>query len=472
MSFAITGNESVVIYGAGERGKLFADLFYKNGFQIKAILDKKADLLEPIRINNAITIPIVDPNQYVIESENEIVIISLSNGVHHEIIAEFLYKVGFKKIIYIPFRMENNKRLMSDMRQIFNEILEGKCLYDNVPEYSDITVVSFNCITSKKSHLIYMPVENIFTQENFEVGLENLNGVEYVKRKKVMETAGENLLNFKRYIGLYQYLDNAENDCSEYLDTQISNIENVHRERERILQDRYALFNIFEKAFAVNRDFFEDSAPTAAWNKKGYFNIIDGHHRAMYLVYKGVWDIPIRIREQDRQYISLWKQIKGKFWCESPFFVNWEATLAYRKQNAIICNVLLKKDVVGKKICIKLNDAGLLGRYCYRLGCKLCIDIESNEKAEFAKKIYDAFQFSENLKICTQIENEVIADIAILDEEYINQSKNISAQKYILKIEQDGGIYTYIKQKQLKYKWAGSFFDGRKKWQIVIIEKK
>lgn len=48
MSFAITGKESIVVYGAGERGKRFAELFCEQGFYVRAVLDRKR--IEPLRL--------------------------------------------------------------------------------------------------------------------------------------------------------------------------------------------------------------------------------------------------------------------------------------------------------------------------------------------------------------------------------------------------------------------------------------
>ena len=48
MSFAITGKEGIVIYGAGERGKRFAELFCERGFYVRAVLDRER--VEPLKL--------------------------------------------------------------------------------------------------------------------------------------------------------------------------------------------------------------------------------------------------------------------------------------------------------------------------------------------------------------------------------------------------------------------------------------
>ena len=46
-------------------------------------------------------------------------------------------------------------------------------------------------------------------------------------------------------------------------------------------------------------DYFIESSAYVRWNEKGYFNIIDGHHRASYLAYKGYQLIPVRMDKGD-----------------------------------------------------------------------------------------------------------------------------------------------------------------------------
>lgn len=48
MSFAVTGKENIVIYGAGQRGIKLAELFDEQGFYIRAILDRKR--IEPLKL--------------------------------------------------------------------------------------------------------------------------------------------------------------------------------------------------------------------------------------------------------------------------------------------------------------------------------------------------------------------------------------------------------------------------------------
>ena len=469
MSFTITGKEKIVIYGAGERGNRFAEFFYKNGFQVEAILDKRADEISEFKVGNAM-IQVVHPGQYVANVDDEIVIISLWNGLFHDEVAELLFERGFKNIIYLPMQKIRNRKSASEMRTIFNAIIEGQCYFESIPEYMEIITSSgFN--RENGNYIIHMPIENLFSEEEYILPIEELKGIELTKRKEIMKYAGENLVNYRVYLQLFQYLDKAEGECDDYIDTQVSKCDEKMDERKRILSDRYKLFQIYEEQFALDRNFFIDSASEVVWNKKGYFNIRDGHHRAIYLFYKGVWDIPVRVRESDVGFSKLWKQVPDTFWCESPYLINKGNSLFGRKLNLLICRAIAKKDIVGKKIYINLNDAGLLGRYCYRLGCKLCIDVESKEKAEFAQMIHDLFQFGECLNICTELKCKCEMDFAIMDERYLMLCERIMAQIYILKMKKEGTFYRNLKHNKIHYEELGKCFDGENEFIIVKLNK-
>ena len=203
----------------------------------------------------------------------------------------------------------------------------------------------------------------------------------------------------------------------------------------------------------------------------GYFNICDGHHRASYLYYKGVWDIPVCINEEDRKNVELWKQVPDTFWCESPYSIYQGNSLFCRKLNALICSAITKRDISGKKIYINLGDAGLLGRYCYRLGCKLCIDVESKEKADFAQVIHDLFQFAERLRICTKTDCRHEMDFAVMDEKYMESCEEILAQVYIIKMEWGGAFYKTMKHDMVHYEELGKCFDGENVYVIAKIRR-
>lgn len=363
--------------------------------------------------------------------------------------AEILYRIGFERIIYLPWKIEQNRKLMSDMRRIYNTMLAGKCLLSNIPSYSDIVKNLADDNLTDKDNVMYLPVEILFSAE---------------------ENNQENMINSKTLLGLYHYLDKAEGNCADYLREQIADSPNADANRVMRLKDRYQLYEYFEKAYRIHREFFEDSAPWVTWNRHGYFQLGDGAHRTSFLIYKGVQDLPVRIREEDRQYVELWKQVGEEFWSESPYLINREYPMFERKLNAVFCCALLRKDIIGKVIYIKLYDAGLLGRYCYHLRCAACIDVENDETIDFAKRIKHIFGFSEQLEICTKADAVRKIDIAVLDEKYLDHNEMVQADRYIIKLEMNGILHCRFMENNVKYQELDRLFDGDKIYAVLQME--
>lgn len=230
------------------------------------------------------------------------------------------------------------------------------------------------------------------------------------------------------------------------------------------------MFQLYEKEFGVNRDFFLDSAPKVIWNEKGYFNILDGHHRVMYLFYKGVWDIPVKICEKDKVYVEMLEKIPNTFFSESIHLVYTENAYFWRKKNFIISSLLMKKDLLNKSVYINLDDAGYLARYCCRLGCKQCIDIEVGDKYIFAKQLCDIFQYNDCLRICQNAEKDRKLDIAVIDEECINCFEEVQALRYIVKLEKNGNFHKKLVHKEIGYEHIGEAFDGEKEYLFFNIK--
>lgn len=313
----------------------------------------------------------------------------------------------------------------------------------------------------------------MFAEEQFDNSMEELHGIERQKRKYVLKYAGDSIVNLTPYYQLYRCLDKGEGECTDYLYTQIGN----DSEKGKILKDRYKLFEIYEKAFETNRDFFIDSAPRARWNKGGYFNIEDGHHRATYLFYKGIWDIPIRIQRTDQKYIETLVNLPDTFLCESFSLINKKSTLAWRKQNIFICRLLRRSVAFQKNVFVNLNDGGYISRYCCRMRCNQCIDVETKEKFDFAQRMSNIFCYQNLLTIDKRetLENaewKIETDIAVMDEEHIFDARNVCAAKYIIRLEENGVLHNKIRKEKIEYTYQGKFFDGEKTNLIIQIYNK
>ena len=109
-----------------------------------------------------------------------------------------------------------------------------------------------------------------------------------------------NFLANKREAEKESYLEFCEQSASAIGDIKITKAW-----RENVLRNRTKIYQQMCNALDLDSDFFIRTAPTATWNKKGYFNLTSGKHRATFLTSKGKRYIPLSILKSD--YL-LWLQ--------------------------------------------------------------------------------------------------------------------------------------------------------------------
>ncbi|MFR2694497.1 MAG: hypothetical protein ACLTBV_31760 [Enterocloster bolteae] len=68
---------------------------------------------------------------------------------------------------------------------------------------------------------------------------------------------------------------------------------------ELLIEKRFREFEIMQHELNCGMDFFINHPAKAKWNSKGYFNLIDGHHRTTFLYYSGITKIPVQITRGD-----------------------------------------------------------------------------------------------------------------------------------------------------------------------------
>ena len=68
---------------------------------------------------------------------------------------------------------------------------------------------------------------------------------------------------------------------------------------EQLIEKRFREFIIMQQRLNEGMEFFISHPAIAKWNNKGYFNLLDGHHRASFLYHSGLRKIPVRITKHD-----------------------------------------------------------------------------------------------------------------------------------------------------------------------------
>jgi len=233
--------------------------------------------------------PILDKDK-----KNFIVIICLQDALKHEEVAAKLYEKGYNKILFLPIGRKENSCEAQILRRLFMDLCYGEIIeWKYVPSYKREDI-------SEKDSIIFQCEEYVIFKCPFPLlfcGAGELNRGIIRSKTTLLEInkyADKNIVCLDYYYKLFLYFMEGQGDYSSYL-----RIQRKEGEEREFLENRRKLIFRYEHEFIRNSNFFQDAPLKAVWNKKGYFNIIDGHHRAVYLILKGIYYLPIVVERDD-----------------------------------------------------------------------------------------------------------------------------------------------------------------------------
>lgn len=284
--FSILANDRVMFYGypTYHHMKERCSELQQWGVHCLGYLDKNAQAISrKTGMKNIWTIDTLILDE--ISRKDTIIILLLQNGRIHGQIAEELYRKGFEKVLFVPRNLDSiwDKKMCN----AYNLFWEGDFgQLKNIPERSDWGKpmnADNHILTTGRYTTQKIPVSDIYTDNQ---------PVKFLPEKNISEESP--------YTELFEFLEDKKEDCPCY--AQMTGFKG--EQFEALLKDRKTLYEAYEHNWFHNKEFFYFSAPHVRWNEKGYFNIIDGHHRGIYLAYKGEKEIYVRARKED---IKLWE---------------------------------------------------------------------------------------------------------------------------------------------------------------------
>lgn len=414
--FDVDKNRQILFYGFSQfdmvRNK-YRDML-ECGYHVLGYIDKNA---ENIRKYEKVPCWNIESLPFEKDKRREmIIVILLQNGQIHEEVALHLEKEGFFNILFLPASLETKEQ--KHMCTVYNFFLEGD--YGQLKNISEVQFIVKRILSrrqiiqsSKNSKIVFVPTEILFMyQENID---EPRCNVRYDKK----------------YHELYDFLAGKREGCNSYL--QFMGVEG-EEEQKCLLNDRKKLYLKFECENNLETDFFVRSAANVKWNKNGYFNIVDGHHRVEFLVYREYRCIPVRMSEED---FELWKNKKQLKECieienircpiPNPSFLNssilylqiWRNVTDYMYYNIFSRD----KDVI-HMLEIDSYD-GYFARVCQLLGWTLSyIGVQSEEQLQICRQL-NKLLYQDNIKVVNYRE-EYCNDIQLM---YID-SREIDVKQF------------------------------------------
>lgn len=288
--YHIDRNDRVVIYGAGALGKAMA-VELKKEWNIVALFDQNAD-----NIVQDIDVPIYTLKEGISLLGSEItVIICIHNACLHASIAKNISMMGINRIIFAPVGKQFVSEYKDQMQEVYAHLFEKNIRsIEMVPYYDEMEICRWSkCIIRETQDIVVAWC-------NFEVLYISHSGLESERKKGIPLDKYIDLpvAAYRTLIEGYKYFQDGMSSIEEFVDSYKLR-ESANHNIKAFLQRRYAVYQMLENEWKTNQQYFEYAPVDVEWNQKGYFNITDGHNRAVYLHLKGLNWIPVRMSRTD-----------------------------------------------------------------------------------------------------------------------------------------------------------------------------
>lgn len=289
--FDLLEGSSVLIYGAGALGKKIYNQINKI-FDVRGFVDKRRITII-IDKNN---IPVYQPSELV-GLEQCSIIVCVHNASWHYEIAELLYNRGFSKILFLAVHKVYERDMAKSMNKAYSLFLEENYMeLKNIPSYNSLKNNIFleNVIRKSEKYVVSFCNREIIFSFN---GIEEHNKSKLKKEHLLYNDCP--LAGFETYISLMEYFIHAEKSPDKYVSLMKTLNNSFAMGETEFLDDQWNVYQLLECEYEKGLDSFQYAPLDVAWNEKGYFNILDGHHRAAFYYVKGMQYFPIRMKKED-----------------------------------------------------------------------------------------------------------------------------------------------------------------------------
>ncbi len=357
----ITKDSKIIIYGAAEAGRLYADLLSKMGYSIVAFLDRNAESLKNI---GEIPVYLPETDRIITQDKaNAIVIITVLNAYAHDLIARKLYKCGYENILFKHNILGEKNEATRELNKIYDGMyLKGDFLDVELPVYKSLSqenkkspvLEKDNCFT-----VAYIPAEVLFTGGKYyyenDIDTSNLP-------RKLQRNLNQNVLYFAKPYALFKAMDQNINDEDwyDFLDAYRmtreyeSGSNNIDQnEWNRHFNDRYKVYQIMENSLMINPSYFIENPISVTLGKNKKLEILDGVNRTGFLLTKKIYKFPCRLNNEE------WEAYYNKEQVEKVAeYVErcGEDIVYYPIPHSAFIYYLAKEDVLAQNIAVAVNQ--------------------------------------------------------------------------------------------------------------------
>lgn len=329
MGFCFHKDAKLVVYGASEMARIWAEKIQKKGFDVCAFLDGDAKSIEQV-----MGIPVITLEEWEYPSD-AIIIIMLKNATQHREVARHLYEKGVDQIIFFPMSTHGlNMKNVSRLRKVYNQCIRqsfdseipGIPFFGELLEERDKSeAIIYQC---SKEVVLWCPVELCYSISGVDRDVIWYSDcTEDARLLQMKYVFNKNIYNLLPYWELLDFCYGEIEECPLYLKVFGKSTQNRKEiyDDVRLLADRSRLVQLYEEEICKHKgiSFFEESPADALMGEKGKVVIRDGWHRSIFLARRGYKWIPVRITADEYE----------------SFFNNVAAEKLYRwlKENKIEC---------------------------------------------------------------------------------------------------------------------------------------
>lgn len=309
MCFTLDQNSKIIIYGAGGLGRKRAKQLIEAGYHVIGFLDKEAGLSKTV-----FDLPVCSPqsaSSVFSVQEDIVIIICVHNALWHQDIALLLNEFGYENILFLPIgeryvpskcmQLDDGYKHFAD--QNYREISE-------LPTYSTLTDVNLSvndAIIEENGEFVtvWMELTFIFTNEKLKK-----------RGNKLTHDFGDvSICALTPYIELFKYCKYGQGNLDLYCKAfkEVQNTIDTYTTDE-FVQDRLDLYEVLRTELNKGMSYFVNAAPLLKWNTRcHHFNVIEGHHRLIFLMVEGLRRVPVKISKKD---FNIWANERVFFECK------------------------------------------------------------------------------------------------------------------------------------------------------------
>lgn len=295
-TFSFSKDLQIILYGVNHASEEIYESLTKAGFTVTAYFDRR---YEELREKCSVPVYGLEKHPFAaLDKTNFCVVIMLQNAMQHEAIAMEFLRQGFHKILFAPMKSRLEERAALIFRCQYNMLMAGQFqMLGEIPLLEETilqpeTGSVYAIIRDERNFkIVWCPAELVYT-----------NSARVCKTPESLRYANIPLVSLVPYVRMFDYLQGNGEEPRQYLDEYgVNSCKYMNSLTDAaVVRQRSELLSIYQNALNKGMDFFISSAPPAEFSPQfGVFNLLDGHHRSLFLVMREFRYIPIRISQSD-----------------------------------------------------------------------------------------------------------------------------------------------------------------------------